>query len=77
MLNNVVDNIEQCGQQNIVHCCFHQARTGCPFFAVHTSSDIHSNSANDTSSLKSRVLHVHEIRGKQKIMHAIKLSCRI
>ena len=35
MLNNVVDNLEQCGQQNIVQCCFHQARTGCAFFAVY------------------------------------------
>ena len=34
MLNNIVDNLEQCGQQNIVHGCFHQARTGCSFFAV-------------------------------------------
>ena len=33
-LNNIVDNIEQCGQQNIVHCCFHQAEKGCSFFAV-------------------------------------------
>ena len=29
MLNNIVDNLEQCGHQNIVQCCFHQARTGC------------------------------------------------
>ena len=35
MLNNIVDNLEQCGQQNIVQCCFHQARTGCAFFAVY------------------------------------------
>ena len=35
MLNNIVDNLEQCGQQNIVQCCFHQARTGCSFFAVY------------------------------------------
>ena len=35
MLNNIVDNLEQCGQQNIVHGCFHQARTGCSFFAVY------------------------------------------
>ena len=26
MLNNIVDNLKQCGQQNIVQCCFHQAR---------------------------------------------------
>ena len=37
MLNNIVDNFEQCGQQNIVHGCFHQARTGCSFFAVYWS----------------------------------------
>ena len=24
MLNNIVDNIEQCWQQNIVQCCFQQ-----------------------------------------------------
>ena len=35
MLNNIVDNLEQCGQQNIVQCCFHQVRTGCAFFAVY------------------------------------------
>ena len=38
ILNNIVDNPEQCGQQNIVHCCFHQARTGCSFFAVYKST---------------------------------------
>ena len=32
-LNNIVDNIdEQCGQKNIVQCCFHQAKTGCSLF---------------------------------------------
>ena len=36
MLNNIVDNLEQCEQQNIVQCCFHQARTGCAIFAVYT-----------------------------------------
>ena len=36
MLNNIVDNLEQCVQHNIVQCCFHQARTGCAFFAVYT-----------------------------------------
>ena len=35
MLNNIVDNLEQCWQQNIVQCCLHQARTGCSFFAVY------------------------------------------
>ena len=34
MLNNIVNNIKQCGQQNIVPACFHQARTGCSFLAV-------------------------------------------
>ena len=34
MFSNIVDNIEQCGQQNTVQCYFHQARTGCSFFAV-------------------------------------------
>ena len=27
MLNNIVDNIEQCGQHNIVHSCFQQPVT--------------------------------------------------
>ena len=27
MLNNIVNNIEQCGQQNIVQCCFQQSWT--------------------------------------------------
>ena len=35
VLNNIVNNLEQCVQQNIVQCCFHQARTGCAFFAVY------------------------------------------
>ena len=35
MLNNTVHNLEQCGQHNIVQYCFHQARTGCAFFAVY------------------------------------------
>ena len=26
MLDIIVDNPEQCGQQGIVQCCFHQAR---------------------------------------------------
>ena len=39
MSNNVDDNLEQCGQQNIVHCCFHQARTGCAFLAVYTAKN--------------------------------------
>ena len=36
MLNNIVDNLEQCGQHNIVQSCFHQARTGCAFLAVYS-----------------------------------------
>ena len=39
MLNNIVDNLEQCGKQNIVQCCFHQARTGCAFYAVYTAKN--------------------------------------
>ena len=35
MLNNIVDNIEQCGQHNIVQGCFHQPWTSCAFFAVY------------------------------------------
>ena len=41
MLNNIVDNLEQCGQQNIVQCSFHQARTGCSFFAVYCFNVLH------------------------------------
>ena len=32
MLNNIVDNIEQCGQHNIVQGCFHQPGPTCAFF---------------------------------------------
>ena len=35
MLNNIVDNTEQCGQHNIVQGCFHQPWTSCAFFAVY------------------------------------------
>ena len=38
ILNNIVDNIEQCGQQYIVQACFHLAKTGCSFLAVYTKS---------------------------------------
>ena len=38
MLDNIVDNIEQCGQHNIVQGCFHQPRTGCAFFAVYINT---------------------------------------
>ena len=31
MLKDIVDNIEQCGQQNIVQCCIYQPRTGLLF----------------------------------------------
>ena len=34
ILNNIVDNIEQCGQHNIVQGCFHQPWTGCAFLRV-------------------------------------------
>ena len=34
MLKNIVDNCEQCGQQNIVQSCSYQPSTGCSFFAV-------------------------------------------
>ena len=40
MLNNIVDNIEQCGQHNIVQGCFHQPRTGCAFFRVYVALGI-------------------------------------
>ena len=36
MLFNVVNSLEQCGQQNIVQYCFHQLRTSCSFFAVYS-----------------------------------------
>ena len=39
MLNNIVDNLEKCGQHNIVQCCFHHARTGCVFFAVYSKPE--------------------------------------
>ena len=42
MLNDIVDNLEQCGKQNIVQCCFHQARTGCLFFAVYQTFNVTS-----------------------------------
>ena len=38
MLNNIVDNIEQCWQQNIFQCCFQQTWTGCAILAVYTVS---------------------------------------
>ena len=41
MLNNIVDNIEQCGQHKIVQGCFHQPRTGCAFFAVYVRAKPH------------------------------------
>ena len=39
MLNNITDNLEQCGQQNIVQSCLYQARTGCSFFAVYMAKN--------------------------------------
>ena len=35
MLNNIVDNIEKCGQYNIVQGCFHQPEQVVRFFAVY------------------------------------------
>ena len=35
MLNNTVDNVEQCGQHNIVQSRFHQPWTGCAFLRVY------------------------------------------
>ena len=35
MLNNIVDNTEQCGQHNIVQGCFHQPWKGCAFLRVY------------------------------------------
>ena len=40
MLNNIVDKLEQCWQQNIVQYRFHQARTGCSFFAVYVKAHV-------------------------------------
>ena len=30
----IVDNLEQCGRQNIAQYGFHQTKTGCSFFVV-------------------------------------------
>ena len=35
MLNNIVDNIEQCGQHNIFQGCFHHPEKVVRFFAVY------------------------------------------
>ena len=35
MLNDIVDNIQQCGQQNITQCCFHQLLKGSAFLCVY------------------------------------------
>ena len=48
MLNNIVDNLEQCGQHNIVQGCFHQARTGCAFFAVYPTGSIPAEEPGDS-----------------------------
>ena len=53
MLNNIVDNLELCGQHNIVQCCFHQARTGCAFFAVYAKCEIAFESGHSGSALDS------------------------
>ena len=55
MLNNIVDNLEQCGQHNIVQCCFHQARTGCAFFAVYTKFASFTNRLHVTTGRSLRV----------------------
>ena len=44
--NNIVDNIEQCGQQNIILACFHQPRTGCSFLPVYTRNNEHVSDIN-------------------------------
>ena len=38
MLDIIVYNLEQCWQQDIVQCSFHQARADCSFFAVYTGT---------------------------------------
>ena len=35
MLNDIVDNFQQCGQQNIAQCCFHQLLKGSAFLCVY------------------------------------------
>ena len=41
MLNNIVDNTEQCGQQNTVQSCFHHPEQVDHFFSVrHVTSNI-------------------------------------
>ena len=54
MLNNIVDNIEQCEQQNIVQRCFQQPWTGCAILAVCTSEDVCTTkrSATATQAIK-------------------------
>ena len=39
MLNNIVDNIEQCGQHNIAQSCFYQPWTGCALLRVYTAKN--------------------------------------
>ena len=50
MLNNIVDNIEQCGQHNIVQGCFHQPWTGCAFLRVYLRPTHCINSFSNTVS---------------------------
>ena len=51
MLFNVVNSLEQCGQQNVVQYCFHQLRASCSFWLIFycvsetiVSKYIHANS---------------------------------
>ena len=37
MLNNIIDNIKQCGQQNSVQSCFINISTSCSFSAVYVN----------------------------------------
>ena len=60
MLNNIVDNLEQCGQQIIVQCCFHQARTGCAFFAVYELAQIKVSGVQLMTSLQGDGNELHE-----------------
>ena len=60
MLNNIVDNIEQCGQQNIVHCCFHQARTiFCCVYMFVASSRFHVFSLKTQCKIRYWVKRIH------------------
>ena len=49
MLNNIVDNIEQCGQHSIVQGCFYQPWTGCAFLRVYIALAFGSRLSAPTS----------------------------